>query len=141
MTEDKTTTTETSPLPKESKPFDIEKEVREGIKQAVNFTNRSLASLEKVSGNVNSSFVSNAQRVGDIVATGMKKSSEAYELRYQYGPQIVAGTGLFVGSLVGLRRGRIPGIIMAGATSIGSYTAIYRPETFTSSNFLSSKKD
>ena len=48
-----------------------------------------------------------------------------YESREHYGPQLVAGSAFLVGSLVSLRRGRIPGFFTATATGGCAYGAIY----------------
>ena len=48
-----------------------------------------------------------------------------YQQREYYGPQLVAGSAFLVGSLVSLRRGRIPGFFTAAATGGSAYGAIY----------------
>ena len=68
------------------------------------------------------SSLHNIQHEGEVVAN---KVTQFYEKRKQYGPEIIGGSALLVGGIVGLRRGRVPAIATAAATGFLAYVGVY----------------
>jgi hypothetical protein len=56
---------------------------------------------------------------------GIKRVMGFYQRREYYGPQIVAGSAAAVGTIVTLRRGKVPGLFTGGLTGGFAYTGIY----------------
>ena len=99
------------------------------IKTSVTKTNILLSTLQtkkyEVDTQVNSFASSRIVPVMNKVKFAFQEVLGLYQQREYYGPQIVAGSALAVGSIVSLRRGRIPGVFTAATTGAGAYGAIY----------------
>jgi hypothetical protein len=106
--------------------FDIPKvDLNSAIKAGVQKTNSLLATLE--SEKVQTSTIVSS-RLRPLLNQGYKYAQKGvvlYERRKYYGPQIIGGTAVVVGGLVGIRRGKIPGMFMGGLGGAGSYSFVY----------------
>lgn len=95
------------------------------IKGGVDSANAALAGLEASTENMGHPVIASLKTLkseGDIAASHL---SNVYKHRKEYGPHIVAGSSLLLGGMVGLRRGRIPGIVTASATGLLAYVGVY----------------
>lgn len=104
---------------------DIQKSLKSSIKSAVESANNVLAALEAQADKYGKPVITslhNIQHEGEIVAN---KASHFYEKRKQYGPEIIGGSALVVGGIVGLRRGRVPAVATAAATGFLAYVGVY----------------
>jgi len=111
--------------PSQSSSF--QKTLKASIRNSVEATNRTLASLEEKSREVSQPVVKGLKTVeeeGSYVAT---KAIHAYERRHEFGPHIVVGTAFLAGSVVALRRGRIAGVFSSILGGGAAYLAIYPP--------------
>eukprot|EP00521_Asterionellopsis_glacialis_P005376 CAMPEP_0195264092 /NCGR_PEP_ID=MMETSP0706-20130129/10666_1 /TAXON_ID=33640 /ORGANISM="Asterionellopsis glacialis, Strain CCMP134" /LENGTH=131 /DNA_ID=CAMNT_0040318341 /DNA_START=20 /DNA_END=415 /DNA_ORIENTATION=- len=102
-----------------------ENPLRSGIKAFVKGANAMLASLEHTSQTVGKPVIENIQYAGHQGAMVGGQLVKAYEVRKQYGPEIICGSALVVTSLVGLRRGRFSGALAGGLTAGFTYLGVY----------------
>mmetsp|Transcript_8801 Transcript_8801/g.12468 ORF Transcript_8801/g.12468 Transcript_8801/m.12468 type:complete len:132 (-) Transcript_8801:1506-1901(-) len=107
-----------------------ENPLRSGIKAFVKGANSMLASLEHTSQTVGKPVIQNIQYAGHQGAMVGGQLVKAYEVRKQYGPEIIGGSALVVTSLVGLRRGRFPGVLAGGLTAGFTYLGIYEVDFY-----------
>lgn len=101
--------------------------IRSGVHSVVTQTNRALAALEEWTGQVQEKFnepISKGLHQGSILSD---KVLTVYERRHEFGPHIVVGTGLLVGGVVSLRRGRLPGAFVGLLGSGIAYGVVYEP--------------
>jgi len=98
---------------------------RHGITTAVSTTNTLLAHLEQTNTTANTHIVSRIRPIGENLRVGLQRSFIAYEQRRNYGVPIVVGSAVVVGAVVGVRRGKIPAVVMSAATGLGSYVGVY----------------
>uniref|UniRef100_A0A6S8XZG1 Uncharacterized protein n=1 Tax=Ditylum brightwellii TaxID=49249 RepID=A0A6S8XZG1_9STRA len=99
--------------------------LKTAIKTVVKSTNTVLASLEEVTYETSSNFSSRllaVARQGRYVAA---KAYTAYGGRREFGPQIVAGTALLTGGIMGLRRGKFTGAFSSLLGGGAAYGAVY----------------
>lgn len=103
----------------------LETNLKASIKSGVESANNVLGSLEEQAEKYGRPVVSSLHKIeheGEIVA---HKVSSFYDKRKQYGPEIIGGSALVVGSIVGLRRGKIPALATATATGFLAYLGVY----------------
>ena len=99
--------------------------LRSGIKSLVNTTNTTLASLEHTTNVTSTSIVSRLNTIGHQLRYAYGRWSAMYNNRQTYGVPVIAGSALVVGSIVGVRRGKIVGGVSALFTGGGCYANIY----------------
>mmetsp|Transcript_29280 Transcript_29280/g.60004 ORF Transcript_29280/g.60004 Transcript_29280/m.60004 type:complete len:143 (-) Transcript_29280:310-738(-) len=97
----------------------------QSIKKFVAATNSTLAALEETTTTSSTALISRLRSLGHQGSVIASRAISTYEHRGQYGPQVVAGAVLLVGGAVGLRSGKIPGILAAGAGGAAAYGNIY----------------
>ena len=102
----------------------------DSLSMAVSVTNAALAQVEEKTGAASSTVLSRVRSVGGQARGFFRDVFVLYERRGQYGPQLVAGSALLFGGIVGLRRGRLPGAIVGSAAGVGAYANIYGIEGF-----------
>jgi len=110
------------------------------IKVAVSTCNKELANLEQTSEQVSMPLVAtlkDAKQQGEFV---VRKVVTAYETRHEYGPHIIAGSALFFGSIVGLRRGRLPAFAVGTAFGFAAYLAVYEVNIYKFPEIVFDKK-
>jgi hypothetical protein len=103
----------------------LQASLKTSIKSGVESANKFLAGLEERADKYGQPVVSslhNIQHEGEVVAN---KVTQFYEKRKQYGPEIIGGSALLVGGIVGLRRGRVPAIATAAVTGFLAYVGVY----------------
>lgn len=99
--------------------------LKSSIKSGVESANNVLAGLEESADKYGKPVVTslhNIQHEGEIAAN---KATQFYDKRKQYGPEIIGGSALVVGGIVGLRRGRVPAVATAAATGFLAYVGVY----------------
>lgn len=114
-----------TPTPSMPSVSSVQASLKTSIKSGVESANNVLAGLEESADKYGKPVVSslhNIQHEGEIVAN---KASQFYEKRKQYGPEIIGGSALLVGGIVGLRRGRVPAVATAAATGFLAYVGVY----------------
>lgn len=106
---------------------EVQKTVRSGIRQSVDAANGFLSSLhgtfKSVQGpihNVSESLKESSSKVTNTAMT-------IFERRHEFGPHIVIGSGVLVGGIFALRRGRISGALGGALASSAAYMSIYNP--------------
>lgn len=95
------------------------------IKQFVNMTNSTLATVEKSTHETSSALISRIRPLliqGEYIVT---RSLATYEQRGQYGVPIVAGSAILFGGLVALRTGKYRGAMAASVAGGAAYGNIY----------------
>jgi len=100
-------------------------DLKPAIKTRVEDTNHFLASLEKKYNNTSTAIMSRVRPIVDKSMLYAEKTIELYKQRQMYGSQIIGGSALTIGLLVGLRRGRVPGFAWAGLTGTVTYLGVY----------------
>lgn len=116
---------ETAPTPSVPSVSEMQASLKKSIKSGVNSANVFLADLQEHVDKVGQPVVKslhNVQHEGAIVAT---KASDFWSKRKQYGPEIIAGSSLFVGGIMGIRRGRIPAVVSGTMTGFLTYVGVY----------------
>mmetsp|Transcript_17218 Transcript_17218/g.24237 ORF Transcript_17218/g.24237 Transcript_17218/m.24237 type:complete len:132 (+) Transcript_17218:116-511(+) len=114
----------------DDKPNNNTNPLRTGIKAFVNSTNSVLASLERTSQTVGKPLVDNIHVIGQESAKIGGQLVHAYEVRKQYGPEIIGTTAFCMTSLVGLRRGKLPGVVAGTMTAGLTYLGIYEVDLY-----------
>jgi hypothetical protein len=79
--------------------------IKEYVHTVVDATNRTLADVETKVSAWKEPVVQTWHQLEESTASTRAQLFDLYKQRYQYGPAIVAGTGLTAGALVSLRRG------------------------------------
>jgi hypothetical protein len=102
----------------------------ESISSAVSITNAALAQVEEKTDDFSTSVISRMRSFGSQASHVFRDTMVLYERRGQYGPQLVAGSALAFGGIVGLRRGRIPGVLVGSMAGGTAYANIYGIESF-----------
>ncbi|ACI65725.1 predicted protein [Phaeodactylum tricornutum CCAP 1055/1] len=105
----------------------LKKSVKNGIRKAVEATNRLLASLETTTDSVSKPLAKGVKKVEQEGSYLAGQVMRVYERRYEYGPHLVAGSALAVGGLMTLRRGKILGAASAALSGGLAYVAVYEP--------------
>lgn len=100
------------------------------LSTAVSATNATLAQVEEKTGAASLTVLSRMRSVGNQARHIFRDGFVLYERRGQYGPQLVAGSALLLGGIVGLKRGRIPGALVGSAAAAGSYANVYGIDGF-----------
>jgi len=101
-----------------------------GIVRAVNTTNTILSELEKTNDTVQATFVSRARPLMTRLRYNFQRTFQYFDQRAYYGVPIVIGSSLMAGLLVGVRRGRVPGVITGLITGGGAYCGVYGPPQY-----------
>mmetsp|Transcript_37580 Transcript_37580/g.82425 ORF Transcript_37580/g.82425 Transcript_37580/m.82425 type:complete len:198 (+) Transcript_37580:3-596(+) len=102
----------------------------DSISSAVSITNAALAQVEEKTDVLSTSVISRMRAFGSQASHVFRDGMVMYERRGQYGPQLVAGSALAFGGFVGLRRGRIPGVLVGSIAGGTAYANIYGIESF-----------
>ena len=102
----------------------------DSLSAAVSATNAALAQVEEKTGAASLTVLSRMRSVGNQARHIFRDGFVLYERRGQYGPQLVAGSALLLGGIVGLKRGRIPGALVGSAAAAGSYANVYGIDGF-----------
>lgn len=102
----------------------------DSLSSAVSVTNDALARVEEKTDVISITVLSRMRSVGNQASHVFRDALVVYERRGQYGPQVVAGSALAFGGLVGLRRGRIPGVLVGSMAGATTYANIYGLESF-----------
>jgi hypothetical protein len=106
----------------------FERNVRTGVHESVHSANKLLASLEKQTSEVSKPVAQGLQRVQqEVVPHWTQQAVRVYEQRLDYGPQLVAGSTVLVGSWVALRRGKIPAAFYGTLAGSLAYLIVYDP--------------
>jgi hypothetical protein len=79
--------------------------IKESVHTVVDVTNRTLADMETKVSAWKEPVVRTWHQVEESTSSTRAQLFDLYKQRYEYGPAIVAGTGLTTGALVSLRRG------------------------------------
>lgn len=106
---------------KKNIPFSL----KDGIKSGVQATNSVLAEIEHQTDTVSTGFVSRVRPLYNQVSYYVQRSIQYYEMREYYGPQIIGGTIVSIGSIVGLRRGKIPAAFTSAFGGVGAGFFVY----------------
>jgi hypothetical protein len=103
----------------------FQESLRKSIHETVVATNSLLSTLEQKSGEISQpvyTTLKSVEREGSNLAS---KAFQVYERRHEFGPHLVIGSGLTIGGLVALRRGRFSGAV-SGALAAGlTYATVY----------------
>ena len=108
-----------------SKLQEIDFDLHSLISKSVSSTNSFLASLQTQKTATESMVASRVRPLVAQLRYGLERGVQAYERRQYYGTEIVAGTSALVTTVVGLRRGKIPGVFMGALTGFGAYSFVY----------------
>lgn len=103
--------------------------IHSSVHTIVNGTNQVLNNLYHVSENVRIPVTTALTRAESYGETIIVKSRHLYEQRYQYAPYWVLGSTIGSGILVGIRRGRIPGLIVGSMIGTITYISLYGDES------------
>jgi hypothetical protein len=107
------------------KTISVNDAIQPAIKQFVNMTNSTLATVEKSTHETSSAFISRLRPLliqGEYIVT---RTLATYEQRGQYGVPIVAGSAILFGGLVALRTGKYRGVMAASVAGGAAYGNIY----------------
>jgi hypothetical protein len=102
----------------------------DSLSVVVSATNAALARVEEKTGAASSTVLLRTRSLSSQARTLFRDGLVLYERRGQYGPQLVAGSAVLFGSIVGLRRGRVPGALVGSGVGVGAYANIYGVEGF-----------
>jgi hypothetical protein len=119
---------ETKKLDKGGKPPMPFSVLKSSIKAGVDTTNRALASLQESSEKIGHPVVESLMHIKHEGEIATHHIGSLYESRKEYGPQIIVGSSLLVGGIVGLRRGRVPALVSGAATGLLTYVGVYEFE-------------
>eukprot|EP00585_Thalassiosira_rotula_P013565 CAMPEP_0196131652 /NCGR_PEP_ID=MMETSP0910-20130528/1564_1 /TAXON_ID=49265 /ORGANISM="Thalassiosira rotula, Strain GSO102" /LENGTH=147 /DNA_ID=CAMNT_0041391135 /DNA_START=128 /DNA_END=571 /DNA_ORIENTATION=+ len=98
----------------------------QSIKQFVNLTNSALSTFEQATDESSTMVVSRLRQLGTQTRHIAARAMSTYDHRAQYGPQIVAGTAVFMGGIMALRTRRMPvGVVAGGLGGAAAYGNIY----------------
>lgn len=103
----------------------VQSSLKSSIKAGVNSANKFLAGLEDTADKYGKPVVKslqNVEREGEAFAS---KATKFYDQRKQYAPEIIGGSALLVGGIVGLRRGKLPAVATGAATGFLAYLGVY----------------
>ncbi|KAL7472689.1 hypothetical protein ACHAXS_013074 [Conticribra weissflogii] len=141
MASEKSPQEATTPPPTRSNPS--EDLLLQSIKRFVAATNSTLAALEETTTTSSTALISRIRSLGHQGSVIASRAISTYEHRGQYGPQVVAGAALLVGGAVGLRSGKIPGVLAAGAGGAAAYGNIYGFQDYSGRSWkdVATKKD
>jgi hypothetical protein len=107
------------------KTISVNDAIQPAIKQFVNMTNSTLATVEKSTHETSSALISRIRPLliqGEYIVT---RTLAMYEQRGQYGVPIVAGSAILFGGLVALRSGKYRGVMAASVAGGAAYGNIY----------------
>merc|ERR1719410_399875 len=104
---------------------EVDESLRTWIKLLVSSTNNALASLEHTTNVTSTNFVSRLTPIARQLRYAAGKVAQGYSNRQFYGPPIIVGSALLVGSIASLRRGKMVGGFAGILTAGGLYTNIY----------------
>ena len=114
-----------TPTPSVPSASDVQASLKKSIKSGVESANTALAGLQERADKVGQPLVKSLHTVQHEGAIVANKATELYTKRKQYGPEIIAGSSLLVGGIVGLRRGRVPAVVSGAATGFLTYVGVY----------------
>lgn len=103
----------------------IQSSIKSSIKAGVNAANKVLAELEDKADTYGKPVVKSLQNIeheGEVIAN---KATKFYDQRKQYAPEIIGGSALLVGGIVGLRRGKLPAVATGAVTGFLAYLGVY----------------
>jgi hypothetical protein len=95
------------------------------IRQIVALTNTTLATFEQSTASTVHSLASRLHALSHQARLIASRAVTAYDHRGYYGPQICAGAALLVGSVVGIRRGKVLGGLAGGVGGLMAYENVY----------------
>ena len=95
-----------------------------------NVVNTALSDLEKATEVVRKPLLSSWASVQTNSATLLVNAKYTYAKRKENAPYVIAGSALFFGSIMTLRRGRIAGALSAGIAGAGAYGIVYDQISF-----------
>lgn len=124
-TDDNVGSSRCSSIKPTTKTISVNDAIQPLIKQFVNMTNSTLATLEKSTHETSSALISRFRPLliqGEYIVT---RSLATYEQRGQYGVPIVAGSAILFGGLVALRTGKYRGAMAASVAGGAAYGIIY----------------
>jgi hypothetical protein len=103
----------------------FQESLRKSIHESVVATNTFLGALEKKTGEISQPVYTTLKSVEHEGSNVASKAFQVYERRHEFGPHLVVGSGLTIGGLVALRRGRFSGAF-SGALAAGlTYATVY----------------
>ncbi|KAL7576949.1 hypothetical protein ACA910_006706 [Epithemia clementina (nom. ined.)] len=102
--------------------------LKSSVKSGVDATNRMLATVEETTAQVRAPIVSGMQTVQEEGNKAATHLWHMYERRHEYGPHIVGGSALTMGTLTALRRkSRVAGAVSALLAGGIAYAIVYEP--------------
>mmetsp|Transcript_14787 Transcript_14787/g.19352 ORF Transcript_14787/g.19352 Transcript_14787/m.19352 type:complete len:167 (-) Transcript_14787:94-594(-) len=101
--------------------------LKQGVKASVHATNDALAKAEETTIELRKPIAQGLKTMEYEGSKGIAVVWKAHARRHEFGPHIVGGSALLVGALVGLRRGRIPGVVSAAVAGGLAYAFAYEP--------------
>ncbi len=119
----------------------IQSSLKSSIKAGVNSANKFLAGLEDKADEYGKPVVKslqNIEREGEVVAN---KATKFYDQRKQYAPEIIGGSALLVGGIVGLRRGKLPAVTTGAAAGFLAYLGVYELDLHRMPDIIFGKED
>jgi len=99
--------------------------LKENLSQAVQATNRALASAEETVSGMRDRVAPIVDQASEKATAVAATAAELYDRRHEYGPVLIGGTALTTGALVTLRRGKLPGLVAATLASGAAYGVVY----------------
>merc|ERR1712150_407500 len=105
------------------------------MKSAVDSTNKTLASIEESTRTVRKPITN----IGDEGKKLVHQVSNMYAVRQQYGLENITGSTI-LGGLVGLRRGRIPALVIGSISGFLAYVFVYQVDARHLSNKILGRK-
>ncbi len=107
--------------------------LKTSIKTFVDVTNSTLATFEQATNESSAAFASRLMSFGRQARLFATRTMSVYDQRGSYGPQVVAGTALLVGSAFALRRGKFVGGVTGGLAGAAAYGNVYGFQDYSTS--------
>jgi hypothetical protein len=113
--------------PPRSPQDELARSFRSTIRSGVDSANKALATVQEVTEQVQKPVVQGLHLVQDETQYLAHQARRFYDYRYEYGPYFVFAGAVMVGSVVTMRRGRVPGALAGIATGGVTYVSLYEP--------------
>lgn len=95
------------------------------IKSGVAASNRALANMEESTEKIRTPVVSAMKTIESEGKTVAHQVGHVYQVRHEYAPHIIGGASL-LGGLIGLRRGRVPAVMVGSLSGFFAYLGVYQ---------------
>lgn len=106
-------------------PKDNKNPIRPYIKEAVQATNRALASVESFTEEARQPFKQGFKVARELASKLGEQASYTYQRRHEFAPEIIGGSTIVGAGVLGMSRGRVGAIIGAAGGYGVSYAIVY----------------